>query len=170
MDSKENIIEYWDLYDINRKKLNKIHQRGNKIPNGEFFLAVNVWIVNNNKEILLTQRHPDKTWPLKWECPGGAVLAGEDSYKGALREVEEEIGIKLLTKGRLIETIILKEYIKDIYLFIENVSIENGKLEENSVINIKWTTIHEFNDMVERSEIAEPILKDMKKLREIVKW
>ena len=163
-------MEYWDLYDKDRNILNKIHLRGDKILDGEYFLAVNVWIINHNKEILLTQRHPEKTWPLKWECPGGAVLAGEDSYTGALREVEEKIGIKLLTEGKMIDTVILKDYIKDTYLFIENVDIGVTKLEENSVIDIKWTTIKEFKDMVERGEIAEPILRDMKKLKEIIEW
>jgi mutator protein MutT len=164
------LLEYWDLYDKNKQKLNKTHLRGENILPGEYFLAVNIWIINDNKEILLTQRHPDKFWPLKWECTGGAVTTGEDSYTGALREVEEEIGIKLKTKGELIDTIRLKEYIKDIYLFRENVNIDEAKLEDGSVIDIKWVTINEFDEMEKNEEIAEPILYDMKKLKEKIQW
>jgi 8-oxo-dGTP pyrophosphatase MutT (NUDIX family) len=107
---------------------------------------------------------------LKWECTGGAVLAGEDSYAGALREVEEEIGIKLKTQGKIIDTLIRKDNFKDIYLFYENIEIKEAKLEEGSVIDIKWVTIKEFDDMVKKNEIAEPILYDIEKIKEIWKW
>ena len=163
-------MEYWDLYNKNKEKLNKIHKRGDPIPSGEYFLAVNVWIINDKNEMILTKRHPDKFWPLKWECTGGAVISGEDSYTGAIREVEEEIGIKLKTKGEIIETIVLKEYIKDIYVFRENIDIKETKLEKGSVIDIKWVTIEEFEKMEKNGEIAEPILYDMKKLKEIMEW
>lgn len=36
------------------------------------------------------ERHPGA-----WEITGGAVVAGETSLQGALREVEEELGLRL---------------------------------------------------------------------------
>ena len=164
----EKKIEFWDLYNKDKQKLNKIHRRGDKLPPGEYFLAVNIWIINDKNEMLLTQRHPDKFWPLKWECTGGAVLAGEDSYTGALREVEEETGIRLKTCGKLIDTIMMNDYIKDIYVFMENINIEDTKPEAGSVINIKWASIEELNKMAENNEIAEPVLLDMKELGKIL--
>jgi isopentenyldiphosphate isomerase len=164
-------MEYWDLYNRNRQKLNKKHLRGKAINPGEYHVVVNIWIINDRNEILLTQRHPEKTFPLKWECTGGSVIADEDSFTGAMREVEEEIGIKLEKQnGKLIDTIIRKDDIKDIYLFKENIKIEETKLQENEVVNIKWVTVKEFYEMVKQNEIAEPILYDMKKLKEIYKW
>ena len=164
-------MEYWDLYTKDRQKLNKIHLRGDEIPLGEYHIVVNIWIINDKNQILLTQRHADKTFPLTWECTGGSIIAGEDSFTGALREVEEEIGIKLKKEnGKLIDTITRKDDIKDIYLFSENVDIKEAKLQENEVIGIKWVTINEFKNMVERNEIAEPILYDMEKLKKIIEW
>ena len=159
-------MEYWDLYNKDKQKLNKTILRGEKINTGEFFLVVNIWIVNDKSELLITQRHQNKSWPLKWECTGGAILAGEDSYTGALREVEEEIGIKLRTKGNLIDTLVRKDSIKDIYVFEENIKIEETKLEEGAVINIKWVTFDELNEMVKNNEIAEPVIYDLGKLKE----
>jgi isopentenyldiphosphate isomerase len=163
-------IEYLDLYNKDKQKLNKIHKRGNILAFGEYFLATNIWIINDQDKILITQRHSKKSWPLKWECTGGIVLAGEDSYNGALREVEEEIGIKLKTKGKLIDTVIMTEYIDDIYVFNENIDIEKTKLQEDEVINIKWVTFNEFNEMIKNNEIAEPTLWDMNKLRKNYNW
>ena len=164
-------MEYCDLYNINKEKLNKTKKRTDSIIEGEYVLAVNVWIMNEKNEIILTRRHPDeKNWPLKWECTGGLVISGEDSYTGALREVEEEIGIKLKTRGKIIDTVVLNTYIKDIYIFKENINIEEVKLEEKSVIDIKWVTIKEFDVMEKNGEIAEPNLYDKKKIKEIMKW
>ena len=167
-------MEYWDLYNKDRIKLNKVHLResGEKINVGEYHIVVNIWIINDQQKLLISQRHPKKeTYPLKWECTGGSIIAGEDSLTGAIREVEEEIGIKLEKKnGKLIDTIIRKDDIKDIYLFEENIEIGNTVLQENEVIDIKWVTINEFDKMVEKGEIAEPILYDMEKLRAIYKW
>ena len=159
------LMEYWDLYNKDKRKLNKIHLRGEEISNGEYHILVNIWIINDKNQILLTQRHPDKYWPLTWECPAGGIIAGEDSYTGALREVEEEIGIKLKTKGELIDTIVRKNTIKDVYLFKENINIEETKLEEGAVIDIKWVTKKEFDEMIKNGEITEPILYDVDKLR-----
>ena len=163
-------MEYWDLYNKDKQKLNKTILRGEKINDGEYFLVVNIWIINNKNELLITQRHPEKYWPLKWECTGGAILAGEDSYNGALREVEEEIGIKLKTKGKLIDTLVRKDSIKDIYVFEENINIEETKLEEGAVVNIKWVTMDELDIMVKNNEIAEPIIYDMEKLKGYKKY
>jgi isopentenyldiphosphate isomerase len=166
------VEEYWDLYDKDKNRLNKVRQRGEwlELPADEYFLAVNVWIINDKQEILLSQRHPDKTWPLQWECCSGAVIAGEDSYTSALREVNEEIGIDLKTNGELIETVVLDDYIKDIYLFRENIDLSATTLESGSVIGIKWVTIEEFKAMEQNGEIIEPNLYDMIKLAEIIKW
>jgi isopentenyldiphosphate isomerase len=164
-------MEHWDLYNKDRQKLNKMHLRGEKLQDGEFHIIVNVWIINDQNKILLSQRHPEKYWPLKWECTGGGIIAGEDSFTGALREVEEEIGINLKNKnGSLIDTIVGKDYIKDVYLFRENVDIKEVKLQETEVVDIKWVTKDEFDEMVKNEEIAEPILQDMEKLKTIYKW
>lgn len=86
--------EYWDLYDENRRPLGETHLRGLALPKGTYHIVVEVWTVNSKGEILLTLRDPKKeTYPDKWECTGGSILAGETSKTGAVRELFEEIGI-----------------------------------------------------------------------------
>ena len=67
--------------------------RGEIIPKGLYHLSVSVWIVNQQGQYLLSQRHPKKQYPLYWECTGGSVLSGETSLQGAIREVKEELGM-----------------------------------------------------------------------------
>ena len=57
-----SMAEFWDLYDKNRNKLGRLHERGLPINSGEYHLAVEVWVKNNRNQVLLTQRHPDKEW------------------------------------------------------------------------------------------------------------
>ena len=84
-------MEKWDLYNAKREKSGITVCRGEIIPKGLYHLSVSVWIVNQQGQYLLSQRHPKKQYPLYWECTGGSVLSGETSLQGAIREVKEEL-------------------------------------------------------------------------------
>lgn len=43
--------------------------------------------------VLLCQRHPHKSYPLKWEFPGGKIEAGETPEQALRRELTEELSI-----------------------------------------------------------------------------
>jgi mutator protein MutT len=151
-------MEHWDLYDRNGNSLHKTQIRG-PTNKGEYHIEINVWIKNNENKILLTKRDPNKSWPNKWECTGGSILAGEKSISGAIREVKEEIGINI-NNISFIERVIRDEYpdfIIDTYLCIEDINIEETILQEGEVIDIKWCTKDEIKEMVKTGEIAEPL-------------
>lgn len=132
-------MEKWDLYNAKREKSGITVCRGEIIPKGLYHLSVSVWIVNQQGQYLLSQRHPKKQYPLYWECTGGSVLSGETSLQGAIREVKEELGI-LLTPGS--EKLIYqsrRENVQDFYdvwLFHKNIKIEEMRLQETEVVDI----------------------------------
>lgn len=45
-------MEHWDLYNKDKQKINKTILRGEKINAGEYFLVVNIWIINDKMEKL----------------------------------------------------------------------------------------------------------------------
>ena len=51
-------MELWDLYDADREKTGETMRRGMPVPSGFYHLCVSVWLVNQNGEFLLSQRHP----------------------------------------------------------------------------------------------------------------
>ncbi|MDL4843150.1 NUDIX hydrolase [Aquibacillus rhizosphaerae] len=115
-------MEIWDLYDFNRNKLDKTHVRGIPLPKNCYHFVVLVWIQNDQDELLLSKRHPDKHFGNLWECTGGSVITGETSIEGALRETKEELGLHLNTDyGKLLHSFTREEVIdakwvtKDIY-------------------------------------------------------
>jgi isopentenyldiphosphate isomerase len=151
-------MEIWDLYDRNGNKINKTHVRGIPLNKDEYHIAVDVWLRNNMDKILLTQRSPQKDLcPMKWECTCGSIIIGEDSFTGALREVEEEIGIKLnKNEGENILRIICgnRNAIFDIFLFKKDIEIGETKLQKEEVINIKWVTKNELKEMFKKKEMV----------------
>jgi 8-oxo-dGTP diphosphatase len=50
-------------------------------------------IIERAGRILICQRTPEQSHPLKWEFPGGKVEPGETPAEALTRELEEELGI-----------------------------------------------------------------------------
>ncbi len=133
--------ELWDLYNEKREKTGEVLQRGKPIPQGCYHLVVSAWIVNSQGQYLLSKRHPDKPYPLYWECTGGSVLAGESSLEGAVREIKEELGIspdpaeaKLIFQTRRDR---MQDFY-DVWLFHGDMDIAEVKLQKSEAVDAKW--------------------------------
>jgi 8-oxo-dGTP pyrophosphatase MutT (NUDIX family) len=161
------MMELWDLYGSDRRLLNRTHERGAPLGSGEYHLVVDIVIMNKDNKILITKRDTSKRrWPGKWEYTGGCVLAGEDSLTGAIREVNEETGIKLKPEmAKLIYTKTDKNYIKDVYLFRENVNIKDTKLQENETVDIKLVDENEFNMMMDNGEVMDVLVNEYREMK-----
>ena len=91
--------ELWDIYDVNKQKTGRYAEREvYEFKPGEYHIVVNALIMNSNNEILISKRAPFKPFGLMWECNGGSVLKDETSLQGILREVKEELRIRISGK------------------------------------------------------------------------
>lgn len=54
-------------------------------------------IPNSKKEILVTQRPPQKSYSGYWEFPGGKKESWESAYQALIRELKEELDIEVET-------------------------------------------------------------------------
>ena len=92
--------EYVDVMDSNG------NYTGEKVPKsvahnkGLFHPTVHIWFYTRYGYILLQQRGRNKsTFPLLWDVSvAGHVASGESIEAAAIREIEEEIGLKLEEK------------------------------------------------------------------------
>lgn len=145
-------MEYWDLYDKNRNKLNRIVKRGDILSDDEYHLVINAWIRNKNNEFLITQRSANKTFAFMWECTGGSALKGETSKQAAIREIKEELGIDVDEyTGKLIGTT-LRQFpncpdIFDVWIFESNVQIENITIQKEEVCNVMWASVDKIREL-----------------------
>lgn len=155
-------MELWDLYNADRKPLHRTHQRGTPLNAGEYHIGVGIWTVNHAHKILLTLRDSRKRWcPDMWEKTSGAVLAGETSMQGAVRELREETGIIVseeeLTKIRSYQT---DFQLIDLYLLCRDASLSDLILQPGETVDAKWVTVSVFEEMARQGLIAEPIAEE----------
>ena len=80
-------MEYFDVYDINRNKLNYTKIRGEELLPSEYNVGVEIWIFNNHK-LLMTRRSINKSHSLEWEVPGGCSIVNETSLDTLIRELK----------------------------------------------------------------------------------
>ena len=119
-------------------------------------LAVQCWIINSKNEILLTQRNFEKKLGGMWEPTSGLAKSGESSIQGIKRELKEEIGIEIEDKDlKLLKTVIDEKTIRDIYIINKDIAIEDIKYSDGEVINAKYVTIEEFENLIESGEAFE---------------
>lgn len=147
--------EKLDIYDENRIKTGRIINRneGEYITKNEYVLAIQCWVINKNKEILLTQRKLDKIGGGIWEPTSGLVQSGENSIQGVKRELREEIGIEVEDKDlKLFKTVIDEKAIRDIYVINKEISIKSIKFNDGEVINAKYVTIKQLEEMIDKGE------------------
>lgn len=149
------MAEYWDIYDENCVPTGGIHRRGEPMKKGEFHLVVEIWTINSNREILLTQRHPKKTFPYLWECTGGCVTTGDDVLSAAVRELYEETGI-VAQQNELtfIERIVgSRNAIHHHFLLYRDIALEDLKLQADEVIDAIWANFETFCKMEEEKKL-----------------
>lgn len=155
------MLEMWDLYNEKREKTGKVLPRGVLVPKGLYHLTVSAWIVNGQGQYLLSQRHPQKAYPLCWECTGGSVLAGEDSLSGAVREVREELGIILnQSKAKMIYHTRREETqdFYDVWLFHADVDISEIDMQETEVVGVQWVNRNVLIDMLHSGKLHPLII------------
>lgn len=154
-------MELWDLYTEKRECTGETVVRGEQLPEKRFHLCVQVWIVNSKGEYVISQRSADRpSLPLKWECVGGSVVAGENSIQGAIREVKEEVGIDLSPEeGRLVYSEIRKEKndIRDIWIFNFDGAIELEKAVTDEVAQSYWMKPEKIRRLLESGEMVQSL-------------
>ena len=156
-------MEHWDLYTEDRQLAGIDHVRGEELPEGLYHLVVHIWIRNSKGEYLISQRSATRpTFPLRWECAGGAVLKGESSLQGAIREAKEEVGVNLLPeKGKVVFTKVRKNIdgkkfndIMDAWLFEYDgeVSLSNATTDE--VAQVVWMNKEQIAELIETNQMV----------------
>lgn len=139
-------MEIWDLYDENRQALHKTHVRGQKLKDGQYHIVTDIWTVRQDGKLLITKRHPDKIWGNMWECTGGSALAGESSLESAVRELAEEVGIKVEAKEvELINSLRVKDRFVDTYAVVRNLQVSDLHLQADEVIEAKFVDFDELD-------------------------
>lgn len=106
-------MEYFDILNIDGSKSGKIAPKDEELLEGEYDLGAHAYIHNSKGEFLIQKRVKTKQFlPGGWDIHMGHVMAGETSKEAIIREIDEELGIKIDGMDYRPEEyrIIMKEY------------------------------------------------------------
>lgn len=163
--------EFWDVYDKFKRKTGKVIKKNGeiKLKQGEFHLVATGIIQNSDGLILLSKRKENKSlYPGLWECSGGSAKFGETSQVAVIREIYEELGIKLSeNSGKFIGTVMQNDYFRDIWLFKRDVLNDEIKFIDGEVSNTRWVSIEEYEEMYKNGIVVPTCSPIIKKLREL---
>lgn len=146
--------ELRDLYDENGNKTDKTYRKGDKIPKGYYPMVVMIVIRNSKGEFLMQKRSIAKGGD--WGVTGGHPKSGETPLEGIITEVKEELGLDFANE-KIIEydsgcdgTECYKMYFVN-----KDISIENIKIQEEELSEVRWFTLSELRHMVDIKELNE---------------
>jgi len=122
--------------------------------------TVHIWIINSKREILMQFRGPNKKLlPNCWDSSvAGHVSAGESPRSTAIREIAEEIGLKVNTSeleevGSLTEQLnyvtggVHKEH-ETVFIIRKDLNIRKLKIQKSEIAKVKWFTSYEIEDIL----------------------
>lgn len=157
--------EYLKIFDENNNDLGKIEERKKVHELGLWHREIQVWIVNENGEVLIQRRAAQKKLGAnKWSLTAGHVPSNESLVEGALREVEEEVGIKNITADDLKfftiiktssaypERNVINNHYKYCYVLRTNYKINEFILQEEEVSEVKYVTIEYLKNLTDEEK------------------
>lgn len=100
-------------------------------------------IVNNNNEVLISQRAPEAHLGGFWEFPGGKLGSGESVQHALLRELDEELGI-CATSYRPLIKVIHRYGDKTVLLDVWKVDTYSGKPIGREGQAIQWQKVEQL--------------------------
>lgn len=157
--------EYIDIADINGKLIGKSELKSVIHQKGLYHHTAHIWFYTPNGEILLSQRSAKKViCPLMWDVSvAGHIDAGETIKSGAIREIQEEIGLTIkdvdLKPVGIFEAfqsydngIIDNEFYNT---FISELKVDINKLtlQKEEVESIKLVSFSTFKNLLDKSDI-----------------
>ena len=135
---------------------------------GDWHRAAHVWIVTPDNRILLQKRSIAKeNHPGFWDVSSaGHVSAGENILDAAVRETEEELGIRLVPADlvpigvtRVSHVINNGTYIDnevhEIFLVRREVDLARLRLQPGEVDDARLVTIDEFRHLIRRGDLVD---------------
>ena len=142
-------VEYFELYDADRRPTGESLMRGTPTPAGKYRLLVHACVFNSKGEMLIQQRQNTKKWPNLWDLTsGGHVTTGEDTRTSAYRELLEEVGLDIdFTGVRPAVTVAFADGWDDFYVVHAEADADKLVFQLDEVQAVKWASLEEVLEL-----------------------
>ncbi len=147
-------MEIWDAYNKDGSLAGVDIIRGTPVPEGLYYLVVEILVRHTDGDFLLMQRAWTKpSFGGMYEASaGGAAQKGESPIEAARRELREETGI-VSDSLEEIEVMLFRNMIVHQYICITDCAKDAITLQEGETIGYKWISEKEFIDFVNSGEM-----------------
>lgn len=150
-------MEYLDILSSDGKELGISKPRDQVHQDGDWHRAVDIWILNSNRQLLMQKRSFSKeSYAGYWDIScAGHVKSGQTSVQAAIAELQEELGLSIQETQLKFLFSIPYQYVihngkfinnewNDVYLLTMDLSIHDLKLDFNEVLLVQWFEIEKL--------------------------
>ena len=153
-------MEIFDELDERGEPTGRTVTRDEAHKNGIWHRAVCLFLVNGKRQVLMGRRsYTKKLWPGCWDVSsGGHVDAGETGLACAVREMYEELGIKIDPRDvRYIggycsnnkSEKMWDKHFNEFYIAHKDVDVADIKMQQGEIEEIKWIDFDEFKKLTQ---------------------
>lgn len=127
-------------------------------------IEVSCAIIIKDSKILAVQRGPESSHPLKWEFPGGKIQLNETADQCVVREIEEELRIRIDVLSQL-ECVEFDYGMKQIRLIPFICKITSGELILTEHVAKYWFELDQWPNLDWSDADRELILKNQERIK-----
>ena len=152
--------EYFDILDNDGNKTGETKPRKIVHREGDWHRSVHIWVLNENGDIILQRRSPNKENNpnmITISC-AGHLSAGDDSLSSAVRELKQELNldakpedlqfVTTLKRSKLYPSGFFNQEFTDLYILRTKQPFESLKRQEEEVAELFLVPYKEFKQMV----------------------
>ena len=152
-------MKLWDLYDSNLKNTGKVIPSGEEVPDGYYHIAIEIWIINSKKELLLIKNSIDysRRYPGSWCSVGSSLISGESVDESINRVIKDKLGLDVSYEKLFISDPIKKDPYKYAYITCvlkADINISDIKLKNENVAGIQFVDKDKLLEMCDNGEVA----------------
>ncbi len=103
-------------------------------------------LILKNDKILAVQRGPESSHPYLWEFPGGKIQENESAEQGIIREIEEELSVRINVLFQL-EPIEFDYGNKQIRLIPFICRVISGEINLTEHLTQRWFSLDEWPEI-----------------------
>ncbi len=143
-------MEYFDILNRDGSKSGEIAPKGEELLEGQYDIGAHAYIHNSKGEFLIQKRAKTKEFlPGEWDIHMGHVMAGEKSKEAIIREIHEELGIKI-DDIIFVKRVLWEKYnhFIDIFVLCKDIDISDLTLQESELDDVKYISAEEMINLI----------------------
>lgn len=147
-------MECFDILNRDGSQTGEIAIKDSPLLDDQYDLGVHAYIHDSKGNFLIQKRKMTKTFlPGGWDIHMGHVIAGETSKEAIIREINEELGIKL-TDITFLKRILWEKYnhFIDIYVLCKDIDLSELTLQDSEVDDAKYITSTEMIELIKNMD------------------